>query len=374
MGMYGNIATMSVEDVLGWMSIGKTGVLTLNTEVETKRLYVWKGQLVYAQSNIYSERLSGHLLKSNLIQVDLVTNLVAKFEGDDRAFGEALLDGGHVAVDQLGTAVRHLVQQIFYSIFAWSKGVFLYVDQQIPFHKVWPIKIGLSNEIMEGARLADEHRRLKQEVEPYLASMFRIVKENRKALQTKLHQLGADGQAIFKLIRGMRTLEEIVYLHSQREFETLTTVKMLVDENLVEPYTNPGGRDSESSGDYTLELVGRADGFLKEGRLLEALSAYEEIVRLIPNHPAREHMEKAASQLFENHQRTVGESSKVPRIRQELALADPEHLLLSPMCKAVYKKLDGKATIKDVADQLHMPLADAYRAIARLLEMGYVGV
>jgi tetratricopeptide (TPR) repeat protein len=368
MGLHGNLATMSLGDILGWINMGKKeGILTVNSELETKMLFLRDGNLVYALSNSYTERLASVLVKRNLVNETQCGEVLAEQHATDREFGLALLDRGMVTVSGLSAAVRELVESVFFSLFAWTGGVFLYVDASIPVAELWPEQFVLTNMIMEGARHADELKKAKQEMARYSAASFRISKEKRKQFQGVLPSLGMPTIEFCRLMKEGRTLDDIVHLSTCGELATLQAVKKLLDEKWIQA----GRRPEMPAETKVADLVSRGDTLYAQERLADAIESWRQVLELDPAHECANKLEKARKRYLERIRNTIGDEHTVPCIRPEVEQVKPQNLFVPEFYHPLFLAIDGKQSLRQLAEVTGLALEDVYMGIHRLAVMEY---
>lgn len=372
MGLHGNIATMSVEDMLGWLSMGtREGVLVMNNEVETKKIYLSKGSLIYAVSNTYSERVVSYFIRKHAVDAEAARKALGDGDYNDRQALNILLNKGLLTVDAFPKLVEELVMSVFYSIFAWNAGVFLFLDVAPPYKDFWPLNIGLQNMIMEGTRLADEHRRVRKDLAEHTTAAFKTSREKKKQLQAFLSQQGPHATTIFKLLRSTSSLDELTYLSPEPELETLKLVHGLMEQNLVKPVPRDA---SEQVSESTGNLAERADGLRDEGRLKDALQVYRQVLDINPDHPCKRTVNDIKDTLAEWVKEKIGPPSGIPIKSSEVAHADPSELCLRPVVQKAFEAIDDDKTIDQAARSTGMSKQEMYLALDRLIEMGYVTV
>ncbi len=114
--------------LLGLIQDGWTGLLYVDTFHGIKRIYLHKGQIVFAGSSIIDDRLGEILYREARITLDQLTFATSQVTKSQR-FGQILVSKGGMSDTQLWSALIAQVQQIIRSTFMVGH-VFLEIDEQ----------------------------------------------------------------------------------------------------------------------------------------------------------------------------------------------------------------------------------------------------
>lgn len=371
MGLYGNIKTMALSDILSWVGMGnKEGTLTLNSENETKTIYYKDGNLIYALSSLSSEQLSGLLVKHNVVSRETSVTLHSEGYLTDREYALALLDNGYATMEQIGKISSMMVEDVFYSLFAWKSGVFLLLDTPVPMKDILPAKIGLTNMIMEGTRRADELIRTKEEMARYRSAVFKVSREKKKQFQAKLASLGPTAVNVWSVVKGNRTLDDVVKLSPENELVTLDILQQLMQEKFIVP--KKANEEGVSTDERLADLVSRGETYLAQGRLGDAIHSWSEVVTISPDHPIKERYDETHKTYVEGLKQRLGPPTRIPAVQMEVSNVDPQDLLIPEECMTLFLAIDGDSNLNYLARELGIPLEEVYTSLNRLVEMAYV--
>ncbi len=153
----GNLSLMSVMDILQWgESCKRSGTLLLTLQNQEKRFYIQNGKIIFIWSECEGERLIDFLqFESNLNQKDFSEILHASKSLDLSLFGY-VLSKGIVKVDRLEDILFRISQIALTDALQWGAGTFVFTDELPALVLNGPVKLSLSQVMMESVRIFDE--------------------------------------------------------------------------------------------------------------------------------------------------------------------------------------------------------------------------
>ncbi len=138
---------------------GFSGALVLVRDQEEKRLQFDVGRIVFASSTEEADRMGELLLRQGKINSQQLADCREHVKASGRRLGEVLVDQGHLKPRELLPAVRQHLEDIVYSVFAWTDGNY----DALPEHTINE-RIRLSSHpaalIVEGIRRKYDRQRL----------------------------------------------------------------------------------------------------------------------------------------------------------------------------------------------------------------------
>jgi curved DNA-binding protein CbpA len=198
----------------------KTGTVIFSREAAIKKVYFQDGDVIFASSNLDSDRLGDFLLRSNKLtraQFDASTELTKK---TGKKLGAILVELGFISSQDLISGVKEQVKEIILSLFTWRNGNYIFDDSPLPASDIIPLQMSIGNLIIEGIRGQD----------------WQVVRKSLPPLKTKLRpavdpsflfqgaDLDQDQQSILSLIDGNRSIEELCSLSGLGDFNTLKAI------------------------------------------------------------------------------------------------------------------------------------------------------
>ncbi len=265
MALEGTLRDFSFADILQLISLQrKTGVLTLRSDDNLVTVSFQDGCIVGASTlNQHTEDMIGLILlrRGEVTQAELDSALRRQEETLQR-FGRILIDHHVVAVETVRVALQQQILQIVYRVFRWSDGEYHFSQEtDIDYDRDLLEPLAANSIIMEGARMTDEWPFIDQRI-PDRDVVFRKVDPARnlevvewggdfmddlefnfgggespapKALPD--HQITENQMAVYPLINGIDSVNEIILESTLIEFETCKVVAELLERGLIREAT-----------------------------------------------------------------------------------------------------------------------------------------
>jgi hypothetical protein len=202
MAISGNLRTMPVADLLQWVSLSdKTGTLVVKGPAFIRRIAFVAGKVAAVSSTDPHEQF-GYLLVGwgFLSQQELDTALEQQTQRS-QMLGELLVETGRLNRDDMERLLRFRLEEAIYDLMLWDEAEFHFLEQTGTDTRFRQAPLSVEPLLLEGARRADEIRRMRFLV-PGPACVPRLIGE-----------LPADSpptrRAIAAACDGRRTLEEV---------------------------------------------------------------------------------------------------------------------------------------------------------------------
>jgi hypothetical protein len=144
----------------------RSGVLVAQQPSATKGVFFRNGQVVFASSTLEKEKLGESLIRLGRISRADFLAAVESNEGQKRRLGQALVEAGLIADDELGRVVAHQVQKIVLSIFTWTSGEVRFHESTEPIPEDLALDISTARLLFEGARIFPDVSRLEKALPP----------------------------------------------------------------------------------------------------------------------------------------------------------------------------------------------------------------
>ena len=191
-GIQGNLATMSVSDLLQFLAVGrKTGKLRFDRAKIVKEVYLENGLIIGATSNDPKEYLGQLLIHyGKLDEPQLRAALQRQREGGGR-LGEILVKTGVLPREDVLQILRIRTLDVIYDLFLWEDAHFELFDNETPPDYFVRIEVPTTKVIMDGAYRIDEWQRYRAlipsdrcllELGPGWTSQLNASKEVRQVL------------------------------------------------------------------------------------------------------------------------------------------------------------------------------------------------
>lgn len=170
MSLIGNIEDLGLGEIMQIVSLSrKSGVLALKSCGREARIIFQSGQVTRASSTTFQQNMGEVLIRKGVIdRKTLNCALSAQAdEGYRQLLGTIMVERFGVCDDAIDAVVREQIENVVYSLFAWTKGSFEFDIQEVtegiaikmdPLQSL--LKQGLNPQFlaMEGSRMIDEKR------------------------------------------------------------------------------------------------------------------------------------------------------------------------------------------------------------------------
>lgn len=136
------------------------GVVECRRGDEIKRVYLDRGQIIFAATNQISESLGDRLLAAGRITREQYTASLVRVRETGKRHGLTLVEMGILTNEELFTAVREQIEAILWTLFGWDSGAVTFVpgrDKHLEFVKV---DIPVPRAMLNGVRKMPDARAL----------------------------------------------------------------------------------------------------------------------------------------------------------------------------------------------------------------------
>lgn len=178
------------------------GVVECRRGEVIKRVYLDRGQIIFAATNQTSESLGDKLLGEGRITREQYDSSLKRSRQTGKRHGLTLVDMNILSADELFAVVREQIEGILWSLFAWDSGAVTFApgrDKHLEFVKV---EIPVPRAVMNGVRMMPDARAL---VARLGTKTTLFVKS-----ETPAEELNADEQRLLDAVDGKRVLYELV--------------------------------------------------------------------------------------------------------------------------------------------------------------------
>lgn len=374
MSIAGNLNTMQVAELLQWLShSNKTGTLVMdNGEVE-KRVY-FRGGRIFSSSSTDPKEYLGHFLVSyGLITEIELSKAIEMQESNQMLLGKILVTIGAVSEPDLQRLLRVKAEESIYDIFSWNEAEFRFHDGEVPTSNLIPIDLDVAAIILEGARRADEWRRIR-EIIPSLQAI--------PVLVDQLTDPGIDPGAlqILSLINDDRTMEEICLQTHSSEYRVCKVVFEQTRRGRVKivkprwaPPAAPNRDSSETASPHVSAsaLVKAAEKHLAKRDYQVALRHLRASRSLDPdNHEVGKAAEKAEAKIREAVEAAGVRLESTPKLNVDLNHIT--NLDITPQEGFILTRINGTYDLKSILKISPMQQLDGLLVFWRLAKAGHI--
>ncbi|MFN7960443.1 MAG: DUF4388 domain-containing protein [Thermoanaerobaculia bacterium] len=371
MSIAGNLNTMPLAELLQWLSQStKTGTLVIdNGEVE-KRIFFRDGRIFSSASTDPKEHLGHFLVSHGFISEDELSKAIEMQESNKMLLGKILVTIGAVAEPDLQRLLRLKAEESIYDLFSWRAADFRFVDGGLPASHLIPIDLDATAIILEGARRADEWRRIRQ-----------LIPSN-EAIPVLLGELtdpGIDHGAmqILALVNDDHTIEEICLQTHSSEYRVCKVlfdqmrrgrIKIVRPRWKVQPAAQPPPAESTVSA---VTLTRLAERFLSKNDYSAAMRHLRAARHLEPdNREVQKTVDQAEQKIREALEKEGVRLDCIPRLTVDLN--DLTSLNINPQEGFILSRINGQYDLKSILKISPLQQLDGLLVFWKLAQEGHI--
>ncbi len=224
-GLRGTLARMPLPELLRELqAVESTGILSLTAGGARKALYMRAGRVVFATSNLPSDRLGEVLLREGKITRDENESSVRAL-AHGRRQGRVLVETGALSPDELWWAVQTQVREIVFSVFQWDEGQFHFEESVLPEKEKITVDLDVTALVLEGLRRMDPAAVRGRQPDGYL-----VLEKGDTPAGDRLHSWE---QHVLSLVDGERSVVELCHESDAGEGQTLKALYAFLCTGIV---------------------------------------------------------------------------------------------------------------------------------------------
>jgi curved DNA-binding protein CbpA len=228
----GSIKDFSLPKVLAYFNRNrKTGTLIIKTPVFTKKVYLVKGDAIFASSTYEDDRLGEMLIKAGKITLEQYDASVELLKKTGKRQGAILVELGYLTPKELFWGVKYQVKEIIYSLFQFEDAEYEFVEGEIPTQEVITLKMSMGNLVYEGVKRIDSWTRIKNEM-PDADSILKLSTDPIALFQDI--ELSQQDRKMLSIIDGKKTIKEIINSSWIGSFEAMKILYVLWSIGVLE--------------------------------------------------------------------------------------------------------------------------------------------
>lgn len=228
----GNIKDVSLANILAYLNRNrKTGILIMKTPAFTKKVYLVKGDAIFASSTYEDDRLGEMLIKAGKITLEQYDASVELLKKTGKRQGAILVELGYLTPKELFWGVKYQVREIIYSLFHLEDAEYEFIEGEIPSQEVITLKMSMGNLVYEGIKRIDNWTRIKNEI-PDTDSILKLSSDPRVLFQDI--ELSKQDRKMLSIIDGRKTIKELINSSWIGSFEVLKILYVLWSIGVLE--------------------------------------------------------------------------------------------------------------------------------------------
>jgi tetratricopeptide (TPR) repeat protein len=220
----GNIKEFSIPRILLYLNRNrKTGTLIITTSTFTKKVYMDKGDAIFASSTFEDDRLGEMLVKAGKITIQQLEESVELLKSKKKRQGAILVELGYLTPKDLFWGVKYQVKEIIHSLFALHDAKYEFIEGDLPKNEVITLKMSMGNLIYEGVKNINNLNLIMKEMD--INSTLKLSADPESLFQD-IELDDRDKKLLFR-IDGRKTVKELADSSPNGSFEALKTLYAL---------------------------------------------------------------------------------------------------------------------------------------------------
>jgi hypothetical protein len=365
-GIQGNLATMSVSDLLQFLAVGrKSGRLKFDRAKIVKEVYLESGLIIGATSNDPKEYLGQLLIHyGKLDEPQLRAALQKQREGGGR-LGEILVSNGMLPHEDVLQILRIRTLDIIYDLFLWEDAHFELFADEVPPDYFVRIEVPTTKVIMDGAYRIDEWQRFRA-----LIPSDRCLLELGPGWTSQLNASKEVRQILFFVEKKM-SVAEISYNMHASPFHVYGLLYDLVNQGIARvagdaPESFQAPQVPPEIQETIPNLLEAARTHIKAGDGESALATIQTILEKEPNNS------EARTLLFTAEETVILQlyaAPLLPNAVPKLAMSEVglTQQTLEPQEAFVLSRINGEWDVKSILSICPFKEVDSLRMIKTLL-------
>lgn len=239
-----------LSDIIQFISgSGWSGQLEVLAGQTRKALYVRRGDIQSAASNVPEDRLGAILYRFGLVSESALESTVRRTAGSASRIGQILVEDGLITAHELYTSMRRQVEEIFYSVLGLREGDFFFYRAGEDEGPAAQLLLSTKALLFEGVRRIDELSYFREK----LPSQAMVLVRREPAPIDKLKPIE---DRVLQLVDGLRSIEHVARSSQLGEFETTRILFQLLQSGWIQPRTVREAMVGDASaGDGVLERI-----------------------------------------------------------------------------------------------------------------------
>ncbi len=259
----GNIQEVKLPHLLASLNRHrKTGTLMITTPVFTKKVFLVKGDAIFASSSFEDDRLGEMLIKAGKITMEQYDKSVEMLKKTGKRQGAILVELGYLTPKDLFWGVKYQVREIIYSLFQLEQAEFEFIEDEIPEHEVITLKMSMGNLIYEGVKRIDNWTRIKQEMTDSEAVLK--LSHDPVAIFQDI-ELSPQDRQMLSFVDGKMTMKQLIDSSLVGSFEAMKILYVLLSIGVLEVKAQETTETADTmSHEEVLQPLAEEDGLSGE--------------------------------------------------------------------------------------------------------------
>jgi curved DNA-binding protein CbpA len=244
--LQGDLTRDALGDVIRKLYVNrKSGILHLAQDKTSKRIYFRKGSMIFANSDVETDRLGEFLIRQGLIDREAFEKASRVMRETGNRFGRTLVELGFATPEQMEAKVVEQIQTIIYSLFSWTSGEYRFEQHESPVDEDIVLNLSTADIILEGTRRMDDMGKVRRA----LGDPNRVLQttEDPLLLYQKMSTLSGSEYFIFSRVDGLSSTADILSISPVGEEQTLRCLYGLMSAGVIEPKGGPAPLEEDGA-------------------------------------------------------------------------------------------------------------------------------
>jgi len=198
-----------------------TGILTVKDAEIEKQVYVERGRIVFATSNLHDDRLGSLLFKKGTIPLKEIETASAICNKTGKRLGGILVERQVIRPQDLIWAVREQVKEIVVGLFFWTRGSYFFASGPFSAEEVITLKMSTGDMVLEGVKRIESWSRVKLAVGG-MKTRYQTTPRLEEVGRTMT--LSLEEWTLLSRCEGAIKLEELCGISSLKDFDVCRLV------------------------------------------------------------------------------------------------------------------------------------------------------
>ena len=232
--LQGDLTRDALGDVIRKLYVNRrSGIVHLTQDNTSKRIYFRKGSMIFANSDVETDRLGEFLIRKQVIDREDFERASKVMRETGNRLGRTLVELGFATPEEMEGKVVEQIQTIIYSLFSWVSGEYRFEQHESPVDEDIVLNLSTADIILEGTRRMDDMGKVRRA----LGDPGRVLQttEDPLLLYQKMSTLSQSEYFILHCVDGLSSMADILSISPIGEEATLRCIYGLVSAGVIEP-------------------------------------------------------------------------------------------------------------------------------------------
>jgi hypothetical protein len=267
----GDLQGFALGELLAFLSQSRwTGVINVAGDGVEKSIFIKQGAVKWAASNQLADRLGEVVVRLGMVSEKALEDALSAAPGGSRRIGQVLLQSGLVDAAGLYRALKHQVEEIFFSTLIMERGLVFLFNDPVETRFAAQISLDLNGLLMDGLRRIDELGYFRKRIP---GSHCHVARRDRD--EAGLNDVE---RRVLAAVDGRRTVGDISTFLHMGEFDTTKILFGLAEAGYIEVNEE---KPEASLGSASRRLTGEAKDVVRVFNTIFR-EIFDDVARMAP--------------------------------------------------------------------------------------------